>query len=295
MKSAQNHRTSAFGPNFTNSVMPSRAAAGSLLGEYSVRLGDAIFRHRAEIAERATRVQAEISSKTKSEFIANISHELRTPLNAILGFSKIMSGDSAAKLEETQVTEYAGVIHESAEGLLLVLNDVITVSKLQSDRLEVDLYKVDVEDIFDVMERWVKQEIAGTEKRFIMRAEPDLPMVDADNRYLQEVLKKLLSNAIKFTADDGTVALFARRLARGGVMLSVSDTGIGMTTAEVAVALEPFGQVDNRLDRSHGGTGLGLTIARGLVELQGGELQVASEEGVGTDVVLIFPETADQD
>lgn len=184
MRSALSNRGSPFGPKLTGTVVPSRSASGSLLGEYAVRLGDAIFRHRAELAERATRVQAEISSKTKSEFIANISHELRTPLNAILGFSKIMSDDKGTDLEGEKVVEYAGVIHDSAEGLLLVLNDVILVSKLQSDKLEVELDPIDVEDILDTMDNWIETEIEGSSKRFIVRAEAGLPRIEADGRYL---------------------------------------------------------------------------------------------------------------
>lgn len=275
-------------------VVPKKGHAGTLLADYSLRIGDAVLRHRAEIAERASRVEAELASKVKSEFIANVSHEFRTPLNAILGFAGLLKGPTLADREAAQIVEYALYIHDAAETLLAIVNDVITVSKIQSGKLDLTMERFYLDELLESCGAWTRSQIDQVDLRFVERLDDDLPEIRADMAQLKNVLERLLSNAITFTPDGGSVALFARRISGGHVLISVSDTGIGMSPEEIEIALKPFGQVDTRFDRGHGGAGLGLTIARLLIELQGGSLQIASKKGVGTDAVVILHEEGDR-
>jgi two-component system cell cycle sensor histidine kinase PleC len=281
-------RTGDFNGTHAGAIAPRAGAVGSLLSQYSLRLGDTVLRHRAELAERASRVEAELANRVKSEFIANISHELRTPLNSILGFSKMLKSVESAPLETAQVSEYAEFILGSATNLLDVVNDVIAVSKLQSGKYDIDIDKVDVEEALRSCVSSANARANETGYRFIARIDAGLPLMLADAEPFKDAIMRLLDNAFRFTAQGGTVALTAKQASQGKVMVCVSDSGIGMTREEVTVALTEFGQVDNRLDREHEGTGLGLPIAKALTELQRGEFIVRSEKGRGTDVLMLF-------
>lgn len=281
-------RTGDFGETHAGAVAPRAGAVGSLLAQYSLNLGDTLLRHRAELAERASRIEAELASKIKSEFITNISHELRTPLNSILGFSKMLKEIENAPLEPKQVSEYAEFILGSATNLLAVVNDVITVSKLQSGNLNLEIDAFDVEEALRSCVSWATSRAGETGQRFIPRIDEGLPLIRADAGQLGGTVMRLLSNAFRFTPEGGAVALTAKRAGGGRVMVCVSDNGVGMTQEEIFVALTEFGQVDNRLDRDHEGTGLGLPIAKALTEMQGGEFIIRSDKGKGTDVLMLF-------
>lgn len=282
-------RTGDFGDIRGHAVAPRAGAVGSLLSQYSHRLGDTLIRHRAELAERASRVEAELANKVKSEFIANISHELRTPLNSILGFSKMLKEVENAPLEPGQVSEYAEFILGSATNLLSVVNDVIAVSKLQSHKFAVTIDDVDVDEVLRSCIQSCEARSRETGIRFITKVSENLPLVAADPEHLASTILRLLDNAFRFTPQGGAVVLTVREAATGKILFCISDNGIGMTPDEVSVALTEFGQIDNRLDREHEGTGLGLPIAKALTELQGGEFIVRSEKDKGTHVLMLFP------
>lgn len=275
--------------SFASAVLPGRGSSGQLLAQYSIRLGSALLRHRAELAERATRIEAETANKIKSEFIANISHELRTPLNSIIGFSKILKDNGGAPLEPTQIAEYSNFIFDSAEGLLSVVNDVIILSKIQSGKLDLHREPLEVEELVHACANWANAEIGGPAKTLMCSVEPNLAHIAADAAYVKDVLMRLLRNAITFTPDGGRIALIAKPGPGQSVMISVSDTGIGMTADQIEVALTQFGQNSQQLDRDHGGTGLGLPICRAVVELHGGRLMLRSEPEVGTDAIILLP------
>jgi len=281
-------RTGNLNRTYAGAIAPKEGAVGSLLSQYSLRLGDTLMRHRAELAERASRIEAEMASQVKSEFIANISHELRTPLNSILGFSKMLKGFEGAPLEPAQVTEYAEFILGSAENLLGIVNDIITISKLQSGKFSFNIDEVDLEELLRPCVSWATHRVTETGQNFIPRIDEQLPLISADPEQLKDVVMRLLANAVSFTPEGGTIALTAKLASANKTLVCVSDNGIGMSAEDITVALTAFGQIDNRLDRQHEGTGLGLPIAKALIELQDGTFMIRSENDKGTDVIMLF-------
>jgi two-component system cell cycle sensor histidine kinase PleC len=289
MSLATHSRTGNLNRTYAGAIAPNAGSAGGLLAQYSLRLGDVILRHRAEVAERASRIDAELASQVKTDFIANISHELRTPLHSILGFSKILKGAENSHLELTQIIKYADFINGSAENLLSIVNDVITLSKLQSGKLALNMDHIEGGELLPESATWARSQAEQSGHRFISLIDEDLPLIWADHQHLKDVLKRLHTNAIHFTPAGGTIALSAKLHTNGTVIICVSDTGDGMTGSEIAEALTVFGQLDNRLDRQNEGTGLGLPISKALVELQGGTFSLISKKGEGTHAVLQFP------
>jgi two-component system cell cycle sensor histidine kinase PleC len=243
----------------------------------------------AKIESDKARYRAEASSHAKSEFLANMSHELRTPLNAILGFSEIMKGEVFGPVGSPQYCEYAGHIHSSGEHLLGLINDVLDLSRIEAGRFVIKATEIDL-----------GAQIASALNLFAVRAaegkldlkreiEHDLPLLIADERALRQVLLNLISNAVKFTPENGTVTVFARRNEAGGLDLGVTDTGAGIAANDLAYVFEAFGQGQHDITIKEKGTGLGLPIVRGLVEAHGGKVTLTSELGKGTTVIAGFP------
>lgn len=288
MSFAAPSRTGNLNRTHAGAIAPNAGSAGALLAQYSLRLGDTILRHRAEVAERASRIEAELASQVKTDFIANISHELRTPLHSILGFSKMLKGVENSPLEMSQIVEYAEFIHGSAGKLLSIVNDVITISKLQSGKLALSMDHIEGGELLSECVSWAHEQAELTGHRYVSLIDEGLPLIWADHQYLKDVLKRLLTNAIHFTPAGGTIALAAKLRTNGTLIICVSDNGPGMTDEEIAEALMVFGKLDNRLDRLSEGTGLGLPISKALVELQGGTFSLISKKGEGTHVALQF-------
>jgi signal transduction histidine kinase len=243
---------------------------------------------RQELALAEARSAADFANRSKTEFLANMSHELRTPLNAILGFAEIIErqlfGANAAKY-----ADYARDIHRSGKHLLELINDVLDLSKLEAGKLELRESDIFLPALVDDCLTLVRGRADEAGVQLKADTTPALPLLRADPRAVKQVLLNFLSNAVKFTPENGHVTVRAACSAAGNICLSVADTGIGMSAAEVEVALQPFGQVDSQRARKYEGTGLGLPICKSLVELHGGELLVTSEPNAGTTLTARFP------
>jgi two-component system cell cycle sensor histidine kinase PleC len=266
-----------------------KSRSNSLLNEYSSLVGEAVLRQRTRAAERKARVEAELANRVKSEFISNMSHELRTPLNTVLGFSKLLKGHATSKLKDEDILQYAGLIHDAAGHLLAVINDILDISKMRSGTYALDSVEVDMTAVVQDCVDEVRPEAEAAGLELVERISFAIPPVRGDDVKLTQILHNLLTNAIKFTPRGGTVTIEALGLGNGGVKVVVRDTGIGMTPEEIKVAIEPFGQVDSARTRLREGAGLGLSIAKALAELHGGQLQITSVKGTGTDVTVTLP------
>jgi len=251
-------------------------------------LSDITHRKRMEEELIKSKETAEFANRTKTEFLANMSHELRTPLNAIIGFAEVIKDEMFGPVGLPKYSDYAKDIHNSGRHLLDLINDILDLSKLEAGKMAFHEKVVALGATIDACLTLVRD---GAEKggvRLVTKVEPGLPRLRCDERALKQVLLNLLSNAIKFTPRDGEVTLRARQ-APGGIAIAVSDTGIGMSKDEVAVALASFGQIDSKLARKNQGTGLGLPIAKSLIELHDGTLVVESAPKVGTTMTAMFP------
>ena len=233
--------------------------------------------------------EARDANEAKSRFFANANHELRTPLNAIIGFSQMLSTQSLGPLGTPRYAEYADDIHRSAQHLLSLVNDLLDMARAQTPLGkrdadgECDLRR-GVDDALRMV--WPAAERGGV--TLDARIAPGIDGLRANERMVKQILLNLLSNAIKF-APNGAVRLAARLAADGGLTVEVADTGIGMSQAEIEVALTPFGQVANTITRQSAGTGLGLPLAKAMMEMHDGVLRIDSTPGRGTAVTLHFP------
>lgn len=246
---------------------------------------------KTEAELRHARDTAEHTSRQKSEFLARISHELRTPLNAILGFSDIMRNGQFGKLGSERYEGYANDIHTSGEYLLSLVNDLLDLSKVEAGKLELNFISVDLAQAVDSCMKLMQDEATGA--RVVLRKSiaPNLPQVVADMRSIKQVLLNLTSNAIKFTDPGGQVIISAKAIDTGELVLSVSDTGVGMNEEQLSTALEPFRRVEvaGRLDVQ--GTGLGLPLTKALVEANRAKFVISSEARKGTRIDITFPTT----
>ncbi len=259
------------------------------MGEYASLVGEAILRQRTREAEHAARIEAELADRVKSEFISNMSHELRTPLNTMIGFSKILCEHDKRRIADKDIVEYAKLINDAAGHLLSVINDILDISKMQSGRYTLDAREVNIEDVLHATYSANRAAAREAGVSLDLEVAANLPLVRGDATKLQQAFNNIVSNAIKFTLRDGAVKIEAIRLIDGGVGVMIRDTGVGMSEQELKLATTPFGQVDGGRARWREGTGLGLPIARSLVELHGGHIKIDSKKGQGTEVGVFLP------
>jgi signal transduction histidine kinase/HAMP domain-containing protein len=248
-----------------------------------------LIKEREESLRRAKR-EAEAANASKTRFLANMSHELRTPLNAIIGFSEIISGQFFGNLGNERYLDYSYDILRSGRHLLAVINDVLDLSKSESGKLSMEITPVDMRHVLKDCIAMVREQCTDSGHALVI---PDLNREIAfsgDAAKLRQIFLNLLSNAIKFTEAGGTISLAVAELA-DGIAVTVGDTGIGMDPEDVSVALQPFAQVDNRLERRYEGTGLGLPLTKALVDLHGGTMAIDSARGRGTRITVTFPRT----
>jgi PAS domain S-box-containing protein len=270
-------------------------ASGSSSGAggqaYCVVVRDLTQWKKTEADLRRSKEEAERASAQKSEFLANISHELRTPLNAILGFSEVMRSQRFGALANQKYLGYANDIHESGEHLLSLINDLLDLSKVEAGKLELNFTSVSVASLVEQC-LGVLQEHAAAAQVVLRKTLPaGLPNVVADQRSVKQILLNLISNAIKFTDPGGQVIVSARVSKAGELKVSVKDTGIGMSEAELSAAVQPFKRIESPGRDQVPGTGLGLPLSRALAEANRASFAISSEPRKGTLVEITFPTT----
>uniref|UniRef100_UPI00286D9841 response regulator n=1 Tax=Phenylobacterium sp. TaxID=1871053 RepID=UPI00286D9841 len=245
--------------------------------------------------------QLALTSKYKSEFLANMSHELRTPLNSLLILSKLLSDNGQGNLSEKQV-QFARNIHDAGADLLVLINDILDLSKIESGTVTLDIGQMSFASLRDQVDRTFSQIAQDKKLDFQVEIDPGLPQsMYTDDKRLQQIIKNLLSNAFKFT-ETGFVKLGVRRVESGWSMandhmntagqvlaFTVEDSGIGIPEEKQRIIFEAFQQADGTTSRKYGGTGLGLSISREITRVLGGELKVESRPGKGSTFTLFVP------
>jgi len=263
----------------TLATLEARAEKDALIGELE----------QAKAISDEARRRAEAANIAKSRFLAQMSHELRTPLNAILGFSEVMKTEVFGEHAVPAYKEYSADIHNSGVHLLGLINEILDLSRIEAGRYELNEESVSLVGIVEDCHHLLK--LRATNRGITLHEifEDDLPRLWADERALRQVCLNLLSNAIKFTPQGGEIWLKAGWTASGGQFMSVKDTGAGIPEEEIPIVLASFGQGSNSIKSAEQGAGLGLPIAKSLVDLHGGTFSLKSKLRIGTEVVVTFP------
>ena len=250
---------------------------------------DITDRKRAEHELREALRQAAIADRAKTEFLANMSHELNTPLNAVIGFSEMMAEEVCGPLGTSKYREFAQVIHRSGRHLQSIISDILDIAKIDGGQMPLDEEALDLVHL--VEERLRQFESAAEAAGLTLDVFPSETQwgLMADRRMVKQIVRNLISNAVKFTPARGRVTVSVTLDGAGRLCLAVEDTGIGMAPEDIPKALDRFSQIDSTLARPFEGTGLGLSLTKSLVEKHGGSLEIESALGRGTTVRVHFP------
>ena len=242
-----------------------------------------------ELAENyeQEKIRAEEANQSKSEFLANMSHELRTPLNAINGFSDIMKKEMFGPLGDARYKEYVNDILFSGQHLLSLINDILDMSKIEAGKMTLNTEPLIMSDMISQVIRIVRGRADENRLKLVYEGS-QTPEIEADPRAVKQILLNLTTNAIKFTPEGGMVRI-AVEPKSAGLIVHVSDTGIGISKQDIARLAQPFEQIDSQHSRQHEGTGLGLALSKSLVELHGGNFKISSVVGEGTTVTFTLP------
>ncbi len=232
---------------------------------------------------------APVPDRGKSVLIAHISHGLRTPLNAIIGFSEIMEREMFGKIGIPRYIEYVKDIRASAEHLLRLIEDVVDLSKAEAGALEVEESEIDVAAAVRSVCLKLREVAAQAGVQIAHELPAELPRLRGDRRRVRQILQNLVSNAVRVTSQGGRVAVSARLDHAGRIVVSIADTGKGIEPAEIPGVFDAFAGLGRLQDIGGGGTGLGLPLCKGLMELHGGTIELASQPGKGTTVTATFP------
>jgi signal transduction histidine kinase len=232
-------------------------------------------------------LEAKAADLAKTRFLANMAHELRTPLNAIIGFSEIIKLDSIQAKE--RYPQYAEYIHDAGTLLLNIINGLLDLARIQAGRVDLDEQSVALDELI----RSAVRTIAPIAEKKSIYVDCELPqastLIRVDQTKFRQIILNILSNGVKFTAPRGRICIVSSVDSRGDLVISIRDTGIGIPPEHLERVLSPFEQVADHLTKENEGTGLGLPIARALIELHGGNLTLSSDLGVGTTVALRLP------
>lgn len=246
--------------------------------------------HDEKIALEKAKSIAEERNYQKSMFLANVSHELRTPLNAIIGFSEIIKDEVMGPVGNPQYKEYVQDINTSGIHLLSLINDILDYSKAEARKLDVEIINIDLTKIVKSCFRLVEQRATEGKIELISEIPISQVLLEADPKRMKQVILNLLSNAVKFTPEGEQVKVkIIEKILEQRIILSVEDSGIGISQKNISKAMSPFGQIDSSISRKYEGTGLGLPLARKLTEIMGGVFSIKSELGLGTTVTIEFP------
>ncbi len=263
----------------TLATLQARAEKDALIGELE----------QAKAISDEARKRAEAANISKSRFLAQMSHELRTPLNAILGFSEVMKSEVFGEHAIPAYKEYSADIHNSGVHLLGLINEILDLSRIEAGRYELNEESVSLAGIVEDCHHLLKIRASNRGITIHEVFEADLPRLWADERAIRQICLNLLSNAIKFTPQGGEIWLKVGWTASGGQYMSVKDTGAGIPEEEIPIVLASFGQGSNSIKSAEQGAGLGLPIAKSLVDLHGGTFSLKSKLRIGTEVVVTFP------
>jgi len=242
-----------------------------------------------EIQLREAKEAAEAAYASKTRFLANMSHELRTPLNAIIGFSEMMQRQLLGPIGNQKYVDYVGGIRESGEHLLDLINDILDMSKIEVGKYDLDFEYINLEKVIRLVIHMMEGRAHESGVRIISDDVSGDVYITADRRAVMQVLLNLMSNAVKFTPDGGTVEISCQQLSLNDIELRIRDTGVGIPKSKLAFVTRPFEQVASAHTRPHEGSGLGLAITKDLVELHKGELKIKSRLTEGTEVSVILP------
>ncbi len=287
----------------TNKV-PLRSPEGQVMGLVGT-YQDVTERQQAQFDVNLTNERLELTvaelqqaTRLKDEFLATMSHELRTPLNAILGMAEALQEEIFGSINSRQLNAIS-TIEQSGEHLLSLINDILDVSKIAAGKLELNITQVSLPELCKSSLMLVKQQALDKQIQIDTHLPQDLEPISIDERRMRQVLINLLNNAVKFTPTGGTVTLTVRiepieisaQTAGYAICFAVSDTGIGIASADLTKLFQPFIQIDSSLSRKYEGTGLGLVLVKQIVELHGGDVTIDSEVGRGSCFTAIIPQT----
>ena len=247
-------------------------------------------RRRSEQSLHTAMQEALAANRAKTEFLANMSHELRTPLNAIIGFSEMIQSEFFGPLPSPRYREYAGDITDSGNHLLEVINEILDMAKFESGEFQLEEDVVNLADTVERCLRRVRGAHGAAGLGFDKEIADDLPQLRGDPRLIRQAILNVLANAVKFTPQGGTVSVAVAK-TDFGLVVRITDTGIGIPADEIPRVLRPFYQVDSQLARKYEGTGLGLALVNAYIQLHQGKLVIESVVGKGTTVSLLFPAT----